>query len=136
MKTNTVSVEDSGKAVQSILRLEGALALVAAVWAYRFFGGAWGLFALLFLAPDLGMLGYLVNSRVGAWVYNVVHSYLAPVVLAAIWWMLTLQRPSALWLIWVAHIGFDRMLGYGLKYFQGFKVTHLSRAGLLTARAV
>ena len=95
--------------------------------AYRWNHGSWLQFSLLFLTPDISMLGYLANERVGAWVYNAIHTYAGPLILAgsALW---TNHHALLLWaLIWFAHIGFDRMLGFGLKYPTGFKHTHLSQ---------
>jgi hypothetical protein len=112
-----------------ILRLEGLGVLAAAVWAYAELVGDWRLFAVLFLVPDLSMLGYLAGRKVGAAAYNAGHSYLGPLALAAAGW--TSGKPL-LWsiaLIWAAHIGFDRLLGYGLKYSTGFGDTHLGRKG-------
>lgn len=118
-----------------LLRLEGLAVLLLAAWLHAIGGHPWGLFALLFLTPDLGFLAYLAGPRVGAAGYNALHSYLGPALLAG-WALATgggLEGPAArLALIWAAHIGFDRMLGYGLKYGTGFHVTHL---GALTARA-
>lgn len=85
-------------------------------------------FAALFLAPDVAFLGYLAGPRVGAAAYNTTHSTLGPLALAAIG---VLYAPDAmpLALIWLAHIGFDRALGYGLKYGSAFADTHLGRVG-------
>jgi hypothetical protein len=108
-----------------LLHLEGAALFVLAVWAYHANEYRWGLFAILFLAPDLFMLGYLVNTKWGSAFYNLAHTLAGPAVL----FMFALLRmnssifPYAL--IWLAHIGFDRMLGYGLKYPTFFKDTHL-----------
>lgn len=109
------------------LRIEGLAALAAAVYVYAWGGHSWLLFAALFLAPDLGFLGYLAGARVGALVYNVLHSYTIPVAIAAAFY--TMDRPLVLPLIWIAHIGFDRLLGYGLKYPSAFADTHLGRIG-------
>lgn len=115
--------------VRLVLRAEAAAALAAAVWAYSRFDLGWPMFALLFLVPDLSMLGYLAGKRVGAASYNLAHSYATPAALAAV--ALGLQAQSALpvLLIWVAHIAFDRLLGYGLKYATAFGDTHLGRVG-------
>ena len=110
------------------LRAEGAAALLAGLAGYHLLGAGWGLFALLSLAPDLSMLGYLINRRVGAIAYNLGHTYLAPAALAALGWALGAEMLLAVAAIWVAHIGFDRMLGYGLKYETGFGATHLGWA--------
>lgn len=112
-----------------LLRLEALAALVAAVLAYRALGGGWAHFAWLFLLPDLSMLAYLAGKRVGSVAYNAAHSYLGPVVLATLGQALALPDCLLLALIWVAHIGMDRALGYGLKYATSFGDTHLGRKG-------
>jgi hypothetical protein len=89
-------------------------------------GGNWWLFLLLLLAPDLSMLGYLAGPKLGASVYNTVHTYLLPAVLAVIGWLTVSELLLHLALIWFAHIGMDRLLGYGLKYSTALKDTHLS----------
>lgn len=118
--------------VRTILRLEGAAVFVVAILAYRQFGLGWGTFALLFLAPDLSFLGYLAGPRVGAAVYNAAHAYVGPIVLLVA--NEVIRGPVPTWvigvgLIWAAHIGMDRMLGYGLKYAGGFGATHLGTIG-------
>ena len=115
--------------VTVLLRLEAGIALVASIMAYRAVGGSSWMFAGLFLVPDLSMLGYLVNRRLGAAAYNFGHTYLSPAVLAATGF--AVHRPSIfLWaLIWAAHISFDRMVGYGLKYPRAFGATHLGQVG-------
>jgi hypothetical protein len=112
-----------------LLRLEGAVVLAAASTAYARLGGDWPMFALLFLAPDVSMLGYLAGRRIGAIAYNLGHSYLLPAALAAMGVVFAQPSLWALALIWTAHIGFDRMLGYGLKYATGFGYTHLGVVG-------
>jgi hypothetical protein len=108
------------------MHLEGAAAATLAVFLYQRNHVSWGLFALLFLVPDLFMVGYLANPRVGAAIYNAVHTYVGPVVLA-LYSVGTDQRAVLPFsLIWIAHIGFDRMLGFGLKYPTRFKDTHLN----------
>jgi hypothetical protein len=109
----------------TILRLEAAAECVAAVTAFHLLGGSWGMFAALCLAPDLTMLGYLGGIRLGTITYNVGHNYLSPAAVALIGALLHWDLLFLLAAIWVAHIGFDRMLGYGLKYTQGFGATHL-----------
>ena len=114
---------------RTLLRLEGLAVLGGALIAYDQSGAGWGAFALLFMLPDLSMLGYLRGARTGALLYNAAHSYLGPAVLTAFGALA--PQPVALTggLIWLAHIGFDRMLGYGLKYPEGFGATHLGRIG-------
>jgi len=115
--------------VVSLLRLEGAAVLAAAVAVYAFVGGSWLLFALLLLAPDLAMIAYRFGPVAGAAAYNAAHTYLAPAALGAAGLALGAPAMQALALIWVAHIGLDRALGYGLKHATGFGDTHLGRIG-------
>jgi hypothetical protein len=109
------------------LRLEGLMALLVATYLYAHQGGSWVAFAVLFFTPDVSFAGYIAGPRVGATFYNMAHSYVAPLILAA-----TLHSVGAgltLALVWGAHIGFDRALGYGLKYPSAFGDTHFGRIG-------
>jgi Domain of unknown function (DUF4260) len=110
-----------------LLRVEELALLIATIILYRYLHFSWLLFAILFLAPDLFMLGYLLNTRIGAALYNLGHTVFIPLTLLAA--ALYLQHPTAtaVALIWIAHIAFDRLLGYGLKYPTQFKDTHLQR---------
>ncbi len=85
------------------------------------------LFFLLFLWPDLFMLGYLANARLGAALYNLAHTEAFPLLLGAAAVFEDWRKVLSFALIWLAHIGFDRLLGYGLKYPTFFKDTHLQR---------
>lgn len=110
-----------------LLHLEGAAVFACATAAYFLTDGGGWLYALLLLAPDLSMLGYLVNARVGSVGYNLGHTYVGPLALLGAGLLLSEQWLPHLALIWLAHIGLDRMLGYGLKYPTHFKDTHLHR---------
>lgn len=116
-------------AVRLVLRLEGLCVLIAASAAYSKFGLGWGTFTLFFLLPDVSFLGYLAGPKVGAVSYNFAHSYIGAVTCLVAG--LALPAPTVLCagIIWCAHIGFDRALGYGLKYSEGFGFTHLGRIG-------
>jgi hypothetical protein len=111
------------------LRLEGLAVVVAGAMLYARTGESWWLFAALLLAPDLSMIGFLANPRVGSYCYNTVHSYLLPLVLVCAGLLLGRELLVAIALIWCNHIGVDRALGYGLKYPTGFGVTHLKFLG-------
>lgn len=113
--------------VRMTLQLEGATIGAACILAFAQLGGSWLFFALLILAPDLFMLGYLVGKRVGAVCYNIAHSYLTPLALAGLSLLGEGQIGVEVALIWGAHIGLDRAIGYGLKYATDFKDTHLNR---------
>jgi hypothetical protein len=108
-----------------LIRLEEALLLTTALLAYQHLHYSWPIFALLFLTPDLFMLGYLFNVRVGAASYNLAHTLTLPLALLLASYILHWHLAIALALIWTAHIAFDRLLGYGLKYPTIFKDTHI-----------
>jgi hypothetical protein len=116
--------------VRTTLRLEGALVLGLSTLLYARTGGGWWWYAGAFFLPDLSFLAFVGGPRVGARVYNVAHSYVLPLLLAV---AVLLQGTEPLGiraaLVWIAHIGFDRMLGYGLKYETAFTDTHLGRIG-------
>lgn len=115
--------------VRLLLRAEGLVVVVAATAAYAQVGAGWGWFAALFLVPDLSFLAYLAGPRAGALAYNAMHSYLGAVGLLAAGVLGAAPMLVAGGLVWCAHIGFDRALGYGLKYAAGFGQTHLGRIG-------
>jgi len=112
-----------------LLRLEGAALVAMAVTLYAKTGASWWLFAVLVLAPDLSFLGYLAGPRIGAAAYNTTHTTLGPIALALVGLVAPASPCIALALIWFAHIGADRLLGYGLKYGAGFGFTHLGHVG-------
>lgn len=118
---------------RSWLRGEGGAALLIAALLYGHFQLPWFWFGVLFLAPDLSLVGYLAGARIGAWCYNSAHSYLLPTALLALGFLMpsgTIARDLVgVALIWGAHIGADRALGYGLKSVAGFRFTHLGQIG-------
>jgi hypothetical protein len=119
----------SGRHVQVFLRLEGLAAAAVSALFYAHTGASWWLFAALWLLPDLSMLGYMGGPKLGARIYNAIHSYVTPATLAAM--SILLKSPGLLpyAFVWINHIGVDRLMGYGLKYPQGFGFTHLGLSG-------
>ena len=116
-------------------RIEGGLVFVAALIAVTgqsFMGisGYWWVYLILFFAPDIGFLGYLAGPKMGAAVYNLLHLYGIGLAVAVTGFAI-FGSPlyTNIGLIWMAHVGFDRMLGYGLKEPSGFGDTHLGRIG-------
>ena len=112
-----------------LLRLEGAALAIAAIYAYHRLGHSWWLFGVLILAPDVSFVGYLAGTRIGSIVYNAFHVTLCPLVCAALGFLLPSYDLIAVALIWAAHIGIDRALGFGLKYGAHAGITHLGRIG-------
>ncbi|WP_426407716.1 DUF4260 domain-containing protein [Bradyrhizobium ganzhouense] len=115
--------------VRILLRLEGLTLFVGMTALYAAWGGSWTVYLLLFLVPDLSFLAYLSDAKFGALVYNAAHSYMAPVTLLTFGFGFASPLTLSIALIWLAHIGIDRALGYGLKYSTGFGFTHLGRIG-------
>jgi hypothetical protein len=113
----------------AILRVEGAVILSLALFLYVRGDGGWLLFVVLLLAPDVGMLGYTAGPRLGAITYNALHTTVGPAALAVIGILTESPQVVSVALVWFAHIGLDRMLGYGLKHTAGFRETHLGRIG-------
>ena len=110
-----------------LLRCEGLAVLAAALVLYFDRGFGWVLLLVLVLAPDLSMVGYLAGPTAGALAYNAVHTYVPAIVLGMVGILSDADLTVQLALIWLAHIGADRLLGYGLKYPASFKDTHLQR---------
>ena len=108
-----------------LLHLEGACILALAVVVYHAGHFRWWMFAALLLAPDLAMLAYLANVKIGAALYNLVHTEAGPILLLVVCVVVPLPVLQPYALIWLAHLGMDRTLGYGLKYPTRFKDTHL-----------
>ena len=114
---------------RAFLRVEGLALLVAALVAFSRTGQVWWLLPATLLLPDLGVLGYLVSRSVGALFYNLAHA--TPLPLALVGLGLWQQAPLAVALgtVWLAHIGMDRAMAYGLKHDDDFGHTHLGRHG-------
>lgn len=110
-----------------LLHLEGLAVVAGSLVLYFDAGYGWPLLLVIVLAPDLSMLGYLGGPRVGSLTYDVVHTYAGPVALAVVGVLGGYETAVQIALIWLAHIGLDRFLGYGLKYPTGFRDTHLQR---------
>lgn len=114
---------------RTLLRLEGLAVLALSIAIYAHVHGSPGTFAAWFLVPDLAMLAYLAGPRAGAAAYNTSHTYLVPALMAAVALATGGTRLFHVAFVWAAHIGFDRMLGYGLKYPHAFGATHLGDVG-------
>jgi Domain of unknown function (DUF4260) len=113
----------------TLLRIEGAAFFAASIVTYALLGQSWLLFAVLILVPDISMLGYFAGSRVGAYAYNAAHITAWPLALVIAGYLSSTPLAIAVGLIWLAHIGMDRALGYGLKFASDFRDTHLGRIG-------
>ena len=130
--SETITTSETGAAtggVRTLLRLEGVVLFAGMTMLYALWDGSWWVYAILFLAPDLSFAAYLAAPKAGAIIYNAAHSYLGPVALMTAGFALAAPLTLSIAMIWLAHIGIDRALGYGLKYQAGFAFTHLGRIG-------
>jgi hypothetical protein len=109
----------------TLQRLEGLGLFIGGFYLWITLGSSWWMFLVLLLLPDISMLGYLVNPRVGAALYNLVHSYFLWLLLLALGYLLHQPVLVLVSVLCLSHNGLDRMLGYGLKYPSSFKHTHL-----------
>ncbi len=116
---------------QSIIyqRIESGVIFVSSLYLYLFLDFNLIVFGLLLFVFDFFMIGYLFNSKVGAYVYNLGHSMIFPPMLFLIGYVTDTRIIIGFSLIWFAHIGLDRLLGYGLKFTSDFKDTHLGHIG-------
>jgi hypothetical protein len=112
-----------------ILRIEGFVFLIATIWMYYTIGASWWWFALLLFLPDVSMVGYLKNPHLGAFLYNLGHNYVLPVVLLGLSIFFEIYILFPLSLVWIVHVSMDRALGFGLKHETHFKDTHLGKIG-------
>ncbi|RAV28974.1 DUF4260 domain-containing protein [Sinomicrobium soli] len=115
--------------MKTLLKLEEAAILLFCIFLFSKLNFAWWWFPALLLLPDIGMIGYVVNRKVGAFTYNLTHHRLIATMVAL--YAITYGNDS--WkltaVILFAHISFDRTLGYGLKYNDNFQHTHLGTIG-------
>jgi hypothetical protein len=113
---------------RTLVRAEGAVVAAGATVTYALDGRSLLVFLAVILLPDASMAGYLHSRRVGAITYNAVHTYVGPILLAAAGLLTGTGLAVGVALIWTAHIGADRLFGYGLKYAdREFGDTHVQR---------
>ena len=116
-------------AVRAWLRLEGVAAFAAGLGLFGASGGNWLFIVPLILLPDVSAVGYLANPRVGAFIYNLAHSWVPGLLVLGFASWLASPAVQLVAAILIAHVGMDRALGYGLKLPSSFKDTHLGRIG-------
>ncbi|MBL0136456.1 MAG: DUF4260 domain-containing protein [Chitinophagaceae bacterium] len=110
-----------------VLKLEELAMTALAIYFLNqhLLGLSWWVWALLFFAPDISMLGYLINTRIGAVCYNIFHHKGIAIIVIAIGYIMNVEISLAIGILLFAHSSFDRIWGYGLKYEDNFKNTHL-----------
>lgn len=115
--------------MRNLLKLEEAGILLLTVYLFSTLGFTWWWFPVLLLVPDIGMIGYVINPKVGAFAYNLLHHRLVSAFVA----LYGLAFGNEYWMLagimLFAHISFDRIMGYGLKFNDSFNHTHLGTIG-------
>jgi len=115
--------------MKTVLKLEEVALFALGIFMFAQLDFAWWWFLILLLVPDIGMLGYVVNTKVGAFTYNLFHHRTIAVLLLIFGYIYGNQLLLLSGVVLFSHIAFDRMLGYGLKYPDNFKNTHLGQIG-------
>lgn len=115
--------------MKTALKLEELGMLLLGTFLFFTLQYDWWLFASLFFVPDVGMLGYLFGNRIGVISYNIFHHKGLAILLYLMGWYFASEGLQLAGLVLFSHASFDRMLGYGLKFEQGFKFTHLGEIG-------
>ncbi len=111
--------------MKSILKLEELLQFALGIYLFSTLSYAWWWFLVLILLPDIGMLGYLVNTKTGALTYNVFHHKGLAILILLVGIYFEIEVMQLIGIILFSHAALDRVFGYGLKYADNFKNTHL-----------
>jgi len=115
--------------MKNLLKLEELLLLGLSIFLFSGLEYAWWWYVILFLAPDLSMIGYVWNPRVGSWTYNLVHHKGIAAGLYILGSLLAIPVLQFAGTLLLGHSSFDRIFGYGLKYSDAFEHTHLGMIG-------
>ena len=118
------------KSLKSLIILEEAGLFIGSVILFGLaISYTWWIFPLLFFLPDLSFAAYLINTKIGAWIYNLLHHKGVMVGLALAGYFMKIEWLLAVGIVFLGHASFDRIFGYGLKFSDDFKHTHLGRIG-------
>ena len=113
------------KSMNNILKLEELGQFILSIILFNQLDFSWWVFPTLILLPDLSMIGYLKNPKIGAWIYNFFHHKLFAIIIYILGIYFSSSLLTLAGLILFAHSAMDRIFGYGLKYSDNFKNTHL-----------
>ncbi len=115
--------------MKNVLKLEELAEFVLGILIFNRLEFAWWYFPLLLFTPDIGMMGYLLNTKIGAWSYNLFHHKAIAIAILVFGFFGNNQSVMLIGTILFSHAAFDRMMGYGLKYEDSFSNTHLGKVG-------
>ena len=115
--------------MKTILRIEELAQFVLGIMLFTALDFKWWVFPALLLTPDIGMLGYLVNTKTGAFFYNLFHHKAIAIAILILGYFYFGETVTLIGVILFSHAAFDRIFGYGLKYSDSFRNTHLGKIG-------
>jgi hypothetical protein len=113
--------------MKTLLKIEYAAEFILGIFFFKLLSYAWWWFPVLLFAPDISMIGYLINPKIGAWIYNIVHHKALAIICILGGFVLFMNPLSLAGAILLSHIAFDRFFGFGLKHETAFKDTHLGK---------
>lgn len=115
--------------MQRLLTLEEAGQFILSAFLFYQTNYSWWVFPACILLPDISMLGYVINTKTGAILYNIFHHKLVAVLILLLGYFMKIDVLVLVGIIMFGHSAMDRIFGYGLKYFDNFKHTHLGWIG-------
>lgn len=115
--------------MKNLIKIEELSMFLLSIFLFSNLVFEWWWYLVLFFLPDISMLAYLINSKIGAVVYNVFHLKIIAILIFLIGIYLQNEVIKLVGIILFGHTSFDRIFGYGLKYFDEFKHTHLGYIG-------
>ncbi|MFX0555557.1 DUF4260 domain-containing protein [Maribacter sp. CXY002] len=115
--------------MKTLLKLEEFAMFVLGIFMFGLLGYPWWLFPVLLLTPDVGMVGYLINAKIGATMYNLFHHRGIAILLYFMGMYFSAPIVQLIGVVVFSHAAMDRIFGYGLKYEKGFRFTHLGEIG-------
>jgi hypothetical protein len=115
--------------MKTIISIEEVAMFLLAIFGFSLLPFSWWVFPALLLLPDLSMIGYLINTKIGAIVYNLFHHKALAILIYVVGYQFSNSIFQLVGVILFAHASMDRVFGYGLKYFTDFKHTHLGIIG-------
>lgn len=118
------------------LKLEELAMLLLGIYTFGFLYFSYWIFLVLFFVPDIGMIGYFFGNKAGAFTYNLFHHKGLAIMIYLAGFFFLNEYLQLAGVVIFSHAAFDRLIGYGLKYEEGFKFTHLGEIGNSAAQPV
>jgi len=115
--------------MKSLIKIEELAMFLFAGFLFWKTDFTWWWFPALLLLPDMSMIGYMINNKTGAYLYNLVHHKGLALLVYAIGFFMGSIAIQLAGIILFAHSSMDRLFGYGLKHTDSFRHTHLGKIG-------